>query len=259
MVLRHANLPRRDEGYDFVAGGSLGHPPETISPRPTRRLWLITELMLFFVGVPILLRWAIHDLHIPLVMALQPILLGFILYLLWDDTFHVRRELMRGFVWRHLLWIGGKFAVLSGGIVYATAEFFPERFLVMPLYVPTLWLMIMALYPLLSVIPQELVFRTFFFHRYGPLFGDWKWMGVGINGLLFGFAHIIFDNWIAVTGSAVVGAIIAYRYWVTRSFWAAWLEHTLYGCLIFTVGLGRYFFTGVSNFSLISRACEMKS
>jgi hypothetical protein len=248
MVLRHANLPRREEGYEFSAGGTLGHPPETISPRLARRLWLVTELAVFFVGVPILMRWAIHDLHIPLVMVLQPILLGFILYLLWDDTFHVRRELMRGFAWRHLLWIGAKFALLGGLITYATAELFPGRFLAMPLYVPTLWLMIMVLYPLFSVIPQELVFRTFFFHRYGPLFGDWKWMGVAVNALLFGFAHIIFDNWIAVAGSAVVGAIIAYRYWVTRSFWAAWLEHTLYGCLIFTVGLGRFFFTGVSNF-----------
>ena len=178
----------------------------------------------------------------------QPILLGFILYLLWDDTFHVRRELTRGFPARHFIWIGAKFVLLGGVITLATAELFPDRFLAMPLYVPALWLMIMALYPLLSVIPQELVFRTFFFHRYGPLFGDWKWMGVAVNGLLFGFAHIIFDNWLAVAGSAVIGAIIAYRYWVTRSFWAAWLEHTLYGCLIFTIGLGRFFFTGVSNF-----------
>lgn len=72
-----------------------------------------------------------------------------------------------------------------------------------------------------------------------------------VNGALFGFAHIIFNNWIAVAGSAVVGCIIAYRYWMTRSFWAAWLEHALYGCLIFTVGLGMFFFTGVSNLAAL--------
>ncbi len=109
-------------------------------------------------------------------------------------------------------------------------------------------MIVLLLYPLLSVIPQELVYRTFFFHRYGPIFGRHRWVLVLTNGALFGFAHIIFNNWIAVVGSAVVGSIIAYRYWMTRSFWAAWLEHSLYGCLIFTVGLGMFFFTGVSNF-----------
>jgi hypothetical protein len=247
MVLRHANLPRKDEGYEFAAGGSIGHPPDTISPRLVRRIWLVTELVLFFIGVPILMRWAIHDLHIPLFLVLQPILLGFVLYLLWDDTFHVRRELLRGFHPRHLLWMSATFVLVGGAITFATAELYPWRFLAMPSLRPELWLIIIAAYPILSVIPQELVFRTFFFHRYGPLFGDWKWAGVAVNALLFGFAHIIFDNWIAVAGSAAVGAILAYRYWVTRSFWAVWLEHALYGCLVFTVGLGHFFFTGISN------------
>ena len=37
----------------------------------------------------------------------------------------------------------------------------------------------------------------------------------------------------------------ALRYALTRSFWAVYLEHTLWGALVFTVGLGRFFFTGV--------------
>ena len=107
--------------------------------------------------------------------------------------------------------------------------------------------MVMVLYPVLSVVAQELVFRTFFFHRYGPLFRDAKWLAVLTNGAVFGFGHIIFGNIIAVFGSMVVGFLLAYRYYHTRSFWAVWLEHTLYGCLVFTVGLGGFFFTGVSN------------
>ena len=67
------------------------------------------------------------------------------------------------------------------------------------------------------------------------------------NGAAFGFAHIIFGNIIAVLGSMVVGWLLAYRYYETRSFLAVWVEHSLYGCLIFTVGLGRFFFTGISN------------
>ena len=139
------------------------------------------------------------------------------------------------------------FAGLGAAIAAATWAVFPERFLAFPLYRTELWLLILLLYPLFSVIPQELVYRTFFFHRYGPLFGNVRWAAILINGALFGFAHIIFNNPIAVIGCMVVGTIIAYRYWMTRSFWAAWFEHALYGWLVFTVGLGHFFFTGVSN------------
>lgn len=248
MLWRHMLLMNIQEGYELLAGGSIGHPSTTIRPGLQRRVWLWLELAIFFVGVPLLMRWAIYDLRIPLVLVLQPLLLGFVLYLLWDNTFHIRRELIRGFASRHLLWIALVFAFVGGLIASATALVFPDRFLSFPLYRPELWLLLMVLYPVLSVIPQELVYRTFFFHRYGPLFGNARWAAVLINGALFGFAHIIFNNWIAVLGCTVVGSIIAYRYWMTRSFWAAWLEHALYGCLVFTVGLGHFFFTGISNF-----------
>ncbi len=248
MLWQQVSILNTQKSYELLAGGSIGHPPETVRPRFERRAWLWAELAVFFVGVPLLLRWVIHDLHIPLILVLQPLLLGFVLYLLWDDTFHVRRELIKGFAARHLIWIGLLFAMVGGSITLATWLVFPNRFLAFPLHRPEIWMVVLLLYPLLSVIPQELVYRTFFFHRYGPVFGGARWAMVLTNGTLFGFAHIIFDNWIAVAGSAAVGVIIAYRYWMTRSFWAAWLEHTLYGCLIFTVGLGMFFFTGISNF-----------
>ncbi len=43
------------------------------------------------------------------------------------------------------------------------------------------------------------------------------------------------------------GMQFARRSYKTKSFWAVWFEHTLWGWLIFTVGLGDYFFTGVRN------------
>jgi hypothetical protein len=48
-----------------------------------------------------------------------------------------------------------------------------------------------------------------------------------------------------VFGTMAVGVLLAARYGTTRSFWAVFIEHTLWGALVFTVGLGRYFFTGV--------------
>ena len=231
----------------FAAGGSLEWPEGTAEPRLARRLWLISELGVFYIGVPLLLSWAIFALRIPLVLALQPVLLGFIAYLLWDDTFRIRTEFSRSVSHRAVALIAATFTVIGGGIALATYIVLPHRFLGFPTHNSELWLLIMVLYPIFSVIPQELVFRTFFFHRYGPLFRGAKWLAILTNGALFGFAHIIFGNVIAVAGSAVVGAILAYRYYETRSYWAVWLEHSLYGCLVFTVGLGGFFFTGISN------------
>ncbi len=231
-----------------AAGGSLEWPVTTAEPRLARRIWLIAEMCLFYIGAPLLMSWAIFALNIPLVYVLQPVLIGFILYLLWDDTFRIRRELARGFGWRQFGFILLTFALLGGAIAVATYYVFPHQFLGFPRYNTEIWLIVMILYPVLSVVAQELVFRTFFFHRYGPLFRGSMWAAVLVNGVLFGFAHIIFGNMIAVLGTTVVGFVLAYRYYVTRSFWAVWLEHSLFGCLVFTVGLGRFFFTGISNF-----------
>ncbi len=237
----------RDETARLAAGGSLPWPAQTASPGLARRIWLIAEIGLFYVGAPVVMSWAIFALKIPLFLVLQPVLFGFIVYLLWDDTFHIRRELAVGFTGRTFAAIIIKFILLGGIIAYATQQLFPHLFLSFPKYRPTLWLMVMVIYPLASVVVQELVFRTFFFHRYGPLFGNAKWFAIACNGALFGFAHIIFGNPIAVFGSMVIGWLLAYRYWSSRSFWAVWFEHSLYGCLVFTVGLGHFFFTGVSN------------
>ena len=52
--------------------------------------------------------------------------------------------------------------------------------------------------------------------------------------------------WEAVAISLAGGLLFAYRFTRTRSYLAVVLEHALYGDLIFTIGLGRFFFTGVA-------------
>ena len=231
----------------LAAGGSLKRPDHERNPRLARRLWLICELALVYIGAPLAMAYAIIAWHVPLFLVLQPVLIVFIAYLLWDDGFLMRRELSMGVHPRIVLWIVLCFAVIGSAISYGAWLYYPDRFLAMPRYATQFWYFLLVAYPVLSVLPQELVFRTFFFHRYGPLFGDWHWLAILVNGLVFGFAHIIFGNWFAVIGTALIGVLFAYRYETTRSFWAVWIEHSLYGCLIFTVGLGRFFFTGISN------------
>ncbi len=231
----------------LAAGGSLHRIDGTRHPSSARRIWLLCELGLFYLGAPLAIIWAVHTWGIPLFVALQPILLGFIAYLLWDQSFKLRNELAIGISLRAAVFIALVFVALGSAVAAATYWLFPGLWLSFPRWNPNLWLFVMAAYPLLSVIPQELVYRTFFFHRYGPLFGGFGWLAILVNGALFGFAHVIFGNIIAVAGTVVLGCILAFRYEATRSIWAVWLEHSLWGCLIFTIGLGRFFFTGVSN------------
>lgn len=108
---------------------------------------------------------------------------------------------------------------------------------------PFLWLLIIFLYPVLSVYPQELIYRTYFFHRFSHIFPQ-KWILISLNAFLFGYMHIIFHNWIAVFLTFIGGFLFAATYNRSKSTFLVSLEHALFGCLIFTVGLGKYFYIG---------------
>lgn len=247
MINARSKTLRRDAEQALAAGGTLSRSNKGAGLGLSWRIRLWAELGLFYIGAPLAIAYAVFEHRVPLFLALQPVLLAFIAYLLWDRGFLLRRELTTGVPLRTIVAIIATFIVLGGAIAAWTYHQYPGRFLGFPRYNPDLWRVVMIGYPIASVIPQELVYRTFFFHRYGSLFGDHVWLAILVNAFVFGFAHIIFGNWLAVLGTAAVGVLLAYRYVVTRAFWAVWFEHALYGCLVFTVGLGGFFFTGVSN------------
>jgi len=112
---------------------------------------------------------------------------------------------------------------------------------------PELWLAIMVLYPIVSVLPQEIIYRVFFFGRYRPLFGDGMAMMLA-NALAFGLGHLIFHNWPSVALTFLGGWLFARTYQRTKSLRAVSVEHALYGCAIFTIGYGHYFYEGTLRF-----------
>ncbi|MBF6211751.1 CPBP family intramembrane metalloprotease [Nocardia puris] len=138
------------------------------------------------------------------------------------------------------LWVA---ATVASGVVLAV--FSPERLFDLPRTEPAVWAMVMVFYPLLSVYPQELIYRTFVFHRYAPVFGS-GWAMIAASAVAFGFAHIIFGNWIAVALTLIGGLLFAHRYRRTGSILVVTVEHALYGCLAFTVGLGGFLYSGAT-------------
>jgi membrane protease YdiL (CAAX protease family) len=138
-----------------------------------------------------------------------------------------------------------RFLLLGTLLTLITRHAMPAQFLDLPRHRPVLWVAIMLLYPLLSVWPQEVIFRRFMLVRYARLFGA-RTGFIAASALAFGYAHIIFLNWISIAMTTAGGAMFAYDYARHRRLGLACLEHSLYGCLVFTIGLGRYFYTGAA-------------
>jgi hypothetical protein len=138
-----------------------------------------------------------------------------------------------------------RFLILGAALTLATRLAMPEHFLDLPRHRPILWVAIMLFYPLLSVWPQEVIFRRFMFHRYAALFPTTLSL-IAASAVAFGFAHVIFLNWLAVLMTTAGGAMFAADYARHKSLALSCLEHSLYGCLVFTIGLGRFFYTGAA-------------
>jgi uncharacterized protein len=223
------------------AGGTLSIRPFTLA----RRLWLPVEMALIYLGIPFLVEAAVHGYRLPVFIALLPVLAIILVLLLIDPTFSLKREFSRGVSLLTLASTLAVFLICGGAVAYYVAHFHPDWFLEFPRNRPDTYWTIMLLYPLMSVPPQELVYRTLFFHRYGAMFGSAWWLAIPLNAALFGFGHIVVGTELAVVGTMATGMLFALRYAFTRSFWAVYLEHSVWGALVFTVGLGRFFFTGV--------------
>ena len=152
------------------------------------------------------------------------------------------RAAWQGILWtrRDLGFVLARFAVSTAGIILLTLLIKPDRFLMFPTQRPVLWIVVMVLYPLLSALPQELVFRTFFFRRYAPLFRNKAWM-MAVSAFVFGYIHIVFHNPVSPLLSFICGFFLSASYAAHQSLKKAAIEHALYGDMVFTVGLGYYF------------------
>ncbi len=103
-----------------------------------------------------------------------------------------------------------------------------------------LWVAVMLLYPIFSVIPQEIIFRVLFFERYSCLFKD-QFLYLVLNSIIFAYIHLVFQNFHAFFITLITSPIFAYAY-LNKSFKTCLLVHTIGGQLVFTYGLGKFFY-----------------
>src|SRR5512139_2955849 len=91
-----------------------------------------------------------------------------------------------------------RFMLIAPTISAFTYIYHQERLFSLVSEQTLVWFLVILLYPVLSVYPQELLYRLYFFTRYRPIFPQ-PWLMITINSLLFGYAHIVFHNWISIS------------------------------------------------------------
>ncbi|MEW4925731.1 CPBP family glutamic-type intramembrane protease [Algibacter sp. 2305UL17-15] len=102
---------------------------------------------------------------------------------------------------------------------------------------PLKWAVLLFVYSVFSVYPQELIYRTFFFKRYGNIFKI-KHLLIFVNAILFALAHLFFKQTLVLIIAFIGGIIFAITYQNTKSTLLVSIEHAIYGCWLFTVGMG---------------------
>lgn len=108
----------------------------------------------------------------------------------------------------------------------------------------SIMVMIALFYPLVSALPQELVFRPLFFRRYGALLPGGPSAQLAWNAAVFSLAHLMYWSWIVAAMTFVGGLVFAWSYEVRRSFPEAVILHSIAGIVLFAFGMGVYFYSG---------------
>lgn len=199
---------------------------------------LALEGLILFAGLPLLMFWEL--IPIPKILLLI-LVAGYCGYQLWrDPTFSqglLRRNLTEGASKSIFI----RTPIVIAAIVGLVLVLHPDQLFAFPAERPLLWIVVVILYPVFSALPQEFIYRSFFFHRYGDLM-NLPNASVIMSAIAFSFMHIIYDNWWAIGISFVGGLLFGITYARTKSLFWVTVEHTIYGLLIFTLGMGTYFY-----------------
>lgn len=198
--------------------------------------YMVIEFLFFYVFVPFI---AIRFLNgwfkiIPLLL-----IAGFFFLLLRLDPGFDKSNLYR-LDRQHLKKGIPRVIVITILLIWFTFWVFPDLFFRYPLREFEDYLITLVFYPLVSVIPQELVYRVYFFHRYKEIVPE-KYLLMLSNAIIFGLTHWIYGNWVAPIATFLVSWIFIFTYLKSKSLLNVSIEHYFYGFIMFTVGFGHFF------------------
>ena len=206
------------------------------------RPYLLMELAILSAGLPmVILVFHWQKLMLPVVWTVA---LYCILITRANGDTALRSDWQGQAVnWHNLRPLLLRFAVCALAMLVLTLMQFPDKLFSFIRSMPWFWGLVMLLYPILSVVAQEVIYRWFFMQRYRAIFTTERSL-IMASGLAFALGHIIFNNWVAPLLCLVGGVLFARTYVNRRSLALVSLEHALYGDFVFTLGLGSYFYHG---------------
>ena len=117
----------------------------------------------------------------------------------------------------------------------------PDWLFAFPRHNPRFWALVCVAYPLVSVLPQGILYRALFVKRYAACVPRHPFV---FGALLFAWAHVVFHNPWACAFTFVGGLFFLTSYRATGSLLFSCIEHALYGDFLFTVGWGPCFYEG---------------
>lgn len=201
--------------------------------------WLRIEFAALYVGAPLVIA-----LFMPgrLLFPALALFSAAGMALLWLTGGFDWRGLVRG--WSRLPWREILGMILITTAIGAAILWFvrPGAIFHMARERPGFMLVIWVLYPILSALPQELIFRPLFFHRYGAILPAGR-AAIALNAGVFAFAHLMYWS-LVVTVLTFVGGWVFARAYLKFGFPAAWVLHAVAGNALFAVGMGVYFYSG---------------
>ena len=194
----------------------------------------LIEFFLIFILTPI--SFALHfSIWIKLSIGLVGFLyILFVLLRVEKNKFKIAKNLNWKAFWKRTLWHLLIIAIITTIYVWITDK--SQLFNVM-MDKSRLWIFILFIYSLFSVYPQELIYRTFYFQRYKELFNSSS-LFIFVNAVVFSLAHIFFRNTLVMVLTFVGGILFALTFHKTKSTLMVSIEHAIYGCWLFTVGMG---------------------
>jgi len=203
-----------------------------------KRILLGTEFTLLFFGIP-LFMFLDTGFILPSSLLL-PVLVVVILILRFGTDFKWK-ELVFMRTTRKILVKDGVILLISGTCLFLfVITLFPDKLFNLPRANPLIWLALGAFYPVFSAYPQEIIFRTYIFRRYRKVFKR-DWQMIAASGLSFSFVHILYYHPISMILTLIGGIYLAAVYNRSRSVLYNAILHGILGMIVFTVGLGEFF------------------
>ncbi|WP_290698540.1 CPBP family intramembrane glutamic endopeptidase [Lacinutrix sp.] len=194
----------------------------------------LIELFVIFILVPVSF---VIDFPVWIKMIIGTFGFGYILYVLLKidkNKFRITKNINWKAFCKQTVIKGIAIALLTALYVFITDK---DQLFTVVLNKPILWLVILFFYSFFSVYPQELIYRTFYFQRYETLFQN-KNLFIFVNAVVFSLAHLFFKNALVIVLTFFGGLLFAITYKKTKSTLLVTIEHAIYGCWLFTVGMG---------------------